>query len=251
MKFYFLFLISILPCLLVTIFVLYPIITTKNQILKIGKHIVFVKKHSGLNEWHQMIYKHLKFPLDHQYGSHAIVLLAVLYASKTGPILELGMGSTSSPLLHRLALEQKRIIYSADTDLRWINYYSNFTVNNTLHQLKYVEIKSEMGIEWAKSGIANFADWTVVFIDHRPGPRRQFDLLLYADRSDIVVLHDTEHASLYKYDQGLSVYPYKYRFTKLRTYTDVLSLKNETVIKTIRYLLESTPDYYFSNITLK
>jgi len=251
MKSYLFFIVSIPPCLLISFFIFYPSISNENYIIKVGKQSIFINKNDNfVYEWHQMMLKHLKFPLDNHYGSHAIVLLAVLYVSKSGPILELGMGPTSTPLLHNVALQQKRVLISADSDLQWINHFSYFTVNNSLHKLKYIEVKSQMGIEWSQSGIHDFQDWTVVFIDHRPGTRRQFDLMLYADRSRIVVLHDTEQSSLYKYGSGLSVYPYQYRFTKLKTFTDVLSLKNETVIKKIGYLLESTPDYYFSNITL-
>ncbi|CAF1218095.1 unnamed protein product [Rotaria sp. Silwood1] len=222
----------------------------ENQILNIEKYLNIIEEDRILIEWNRMIHKYLQLPLDNHYGSHAIVLLAALYATKSGPILELGMGTTSTPLLHRLALEQKRFLLSADSDLRWINHFSSFAENNTFHQLKYVEIKSEMGIEWASSNLAYYKNWTVVFIDHRPGPRRQFDLMGYSHRSDIVILHDTERSSLYQYTQGLSLYRYQYRFTKLKTYTDALSSKNETVIQLIRHLLEATPDYYFSNRTL-
>ncbi|CAF2503323.1 unnamed protein product [Rotaria sp. Silwood2] len=216
----------------------------------IEKQLSRIEEDRILTEWERMIRKYLKLPLDDNYGSHAIVLLAALYVSQSGPILELGMGATSTPLLHRLALKQKRFLLSADSDLRWINYFSSLTGNNTLHQLQYVEIKTEMGIEWASSNLAYYKNWTVVFIDHRPGPRRQFDLMGYSHQSDIVVLHDTEQSSLYKYSQGLLLYRYQYRFTKLKPYTDALSSKNETLIKMIRHLIESTPDYYFSNITL-
>lgn len=251
MKSCILFTITILPCLIICFFLLYPIIANQNRIIKGEEKLVILKKpDASLFEWYEMINKHLTFPLDHHYGSHAIVLLAVLYASKSGPILELGMGSTSTPLLHGLALEQNRLLISADSDIRWINYYSDLFRNTTLHKLRHVEVESEMGIEWAKSGLQDHQAWSVVFIDHRPGPRRQFELMVYADRSDIVILHDTEQSTLYKYDRGLAVYPYKYRFTKLKTYTDVLSLKNATIIERIRYLLESTPDYFFSNTTL-
>ncbi len=251
MKFWLLFFASILLCLVFTFFIFYPIISNQHRIFKIGDKILIINKNDPFYDWNRMIAKHLKFPLDNHYGSHAIVLLAVLYASKTGPILELGMGSTSTPLLHNLALEQNRRLVSADSDRRWINYFSSFTINNTLHKLKHVEVTSEMGIEWSTSGLANAENWSVVFIDHRPGPRRQFELMLYAGRSDIVIIHDTEQSTLYKYDQALSFYPYKYRFTKLKTYTDVLSSRNQTIINTIRSLLEATPRYYFSNITLK
>jgi hypothetical protein len=252
MRLHILIIVCIIPCLVISFFIFYSRISSPNRLLKVGKQFLVINKSdNAFYQWNQMILKYLKFPLDHHYGSHTIVLLAVLYITQSGPILELGMGSDSSPLLHRLAMDQKRILISADSDLRWINYYSNYTVNNPLHKLKHVHVSSEMGIEWATSGLADQQDWTVVFIDHRPGPRRQFELMLYADRSDIVILHDTEKSLLYKYEKGLALYPYKYRFTKLKTYTDILSLKNETIIKKIRDLLESTSHYYYSNITLK
>jgi hypothetical protein len=251
MKSQFLFFLSILPCLLITFFLIfYPTLSTKHQIFKFGDKILVINKYDPLYDWNRMITKYLTFPLDHHYGSHAIVLLAALYASKTGPILELGMGSTSTPLLHALALEQNRTLVSADSDRRWINRFYPLTIDNDLHKLRHVEVSTELGIEWASSGLAYLHNWTVVFIDHRPGPRRQFELMLYASRSDIVILHDTEKSSLYKYHLALNNYPYKYRFTKLKTYTDVLSSKNEALVNTIGSLLESTPDYYFTNITL-
>jgi len=244
-------LVGILPCLVISFFTFYPKISSPNRLIKVGKqYVVINKSNTALYEWNKVMLKYLKFPLDHHYGSHTIVLLAVLYVTKSGPILELGMGSDSSPLLHRLAMDQKRLLISADSDVRWINYYSNYTVNNTLHKLKHVAVSSEMGIEWATSGLADQQAWSVVFIDHRPGPRRLYELMLYADRSDIVILHDTEKSLLYKYEKGLALYPYQYRFTKLKTYTDILSVRNEKVIKEIRHLLEATSNYYFLNITL-
>jgi hypothetical protein len=243
--------VTILPCLVIFFIIVYPTISNQNRIIKVGKKFLLMKPtDTALYEWHKMIHKYLTFPLDHGYGSHAIVLLAVLYATQSGPILELGMGSTSSPLLHNLAIDQKRLLVSADSDIRWINYFNYFTLNNTLHKLKHIEVKTEMGIEWASSALHVMQDWSVVFIDHRPGGRRQFDLTLYAKYSHIVVLHDTEKSDLYKYGRGLSVYPYKYRFKKLKTYTDVLSEKNETIINRVQYLLASIPDIYFTNITL-
>ena len=106
-----------------------------------------------------------------------------------------------------------------------------------------------MGIEWATSELRDYKKWAIVFIDHRPGSRRQFDLIVYSQQSDLVILHDTEQSSLYRYNQGLLLYRYKYRFTKLKPYTDVLSSRNETLVNTIRDLLESTPTNYFLNAT--
>lgn len=250
MKFWLLFL-SVLPCLIVTFCIIYPIISNQQRILKVGEQILIFHPKDPFFEWHQVMAKYLNFPLDHHYGSHAVVLLAALYLSKTGPILELGMGSSSTPILHRLSFEQKRLLISADSDQRWINRYRSFTKNNSFHQLRHIEVTTEMGVEWATSGIADTANWSVVFIDHRPGPRRKFDLMLYASRSDLVILHDTEKSSLYKYDEALPLYPHQYRFERLNTHTDVLSMNNAKLVKDIRVLLRSIPNFYFGNVTLK
>lgn len=220
-------------------------LSKSNQLFKLGKNYISIKKEDPHYSWHRALIKHLKFPLDQHYGSHAIVLLAALFVLNKGPVLELGMGPTSSPLLHRLALEQNRSLVSADSDRQWIDYFQLRFGNQSFHRMKYVEVKTETGVEWSISNLANLEKWNIVFIDHRPGPRRQFNLVLYAEHSDIVIIHDTEQSALYKYEKGLEMHPYRYRFTKLKTHTDVVSKKHDEFIKRIRYLLESTPDSYY------
>jgi hypothetical protein len=222
----------------------------ETQIFKIANEFKVIPKDNFSREWNETIHKYLTFPLDTHYGSHAIVLLAAAIATKSGPILELGMGSTSTVLLHRLAIDQKRFLLSADSNLRWVSYFRSHLGNDSLHKIKYVEVNTEMGVEWAKADFGDSHNWSIVFIDHRPGPRRQFDLMLYAQRSTLVILHDTEQTSLYKYEEGLSAYHDKYRFTRLPTYTDVLSVNSEALIKKIRFLLESIPDHYFPKLNL-
>ena len=202
-----------------------------------------------VDEWPRWIRQYLKMPLDEHYGSHALVLLAALFVCRTGPMLELGMGMSSTTLLSRFSLEQRRRLLSADSDLRWINYFSSLAKNNSYQRFQHVEVKSEMGMEWAMSNLEDAENWTLVFIDHRPGARRQFDLMSYAFRSELVIIHDTEKSGLYQYEQGLKYYPHRYRFTRLKTFTDALSTRNASLIESIRRLLESTPSTFFANQT--
>lgn len=248
MKSHFLFVLSICPCICILSFFIYSSHLSKpNRLFKVGKEYVLVKQDSPIVSWHETMKKYLKLPLDNHYGSHAIVLLAAAYVCNQGPILELGMGSTSTPLLHKLALDQKRRLVSADSDRQWTNQFLTLFGNKTSHRIKHVEVQSETGFEWSLAGLSDLENWTIVFIDHRPGPRRQFELMLYSQRSDLVVLHDTEQHRMYKYDKGLEEYSFRYRFTKLKTFTDVLSSKNESIVQRIDYLLETTPDSYFVN----
>ncbi|UJR38416.1 hypothetical protein I4U23_031084 [Adineta vaga] len=244
--------IGLITCPFIFFCVFSPNETILNPIIKAGNELKSTEKSNFSAEWNETIVRYLKFPLDNAYGSHAIVLLAAAYATESGAILELGMGSTSTPILHCVSTEQKRFVLSADSDIRWVNHFISLYGNSTLHQMMHVDVQSQMGVEWARADIHSAATWSIVFIDHRPGPRRQFDLFGYSSRSTLVILHDTEQSALYNYGTGLRAYPYQYRFTKLKTYTDVLSSKNETLLNRIRFLLETVPDSYFSpNVTLK
>ena len=231
---------GILLVLFAVLFAFYPSIFFPKS-LTIEEAASVIGRTNLRGEWYRFVRRYLKTPLDHHYGSHAIVLLAAAFLSPSGPILELGMGSTSTPLLSRLAQDQRRPLVSADSDQRWINYFSSLSSNNSFHRFKHVEIKTEMGVEWAMANLEDMERWNIVFLDHRPGPRRKFDLMAYSQRSDLVVLHDTEQTSMYQYHEGLKYYPYQFRFIKLKTFTDVLSTRNETIIDDIRYLLQSTP----------
>jgi hypothetical protein len=189
MKYRLLIAFNFLLCLLMIFYIfsskkstLKPLIITTTP-----KIILISETHKNFNEWNEIMKEYLEFSLDNHYGSHTIVLLAALYICNSGPILELGMESNSTPLLHRLTKDQNRFLLSADSDRRWINYFSSLTSNSTHHQLKYVQVQSEMGIEWATSNLEEYRNWSIVFVDHRPGPRRQFDLMSYFHRSHLVI----------------------------------------------------------------
>ena len=190
MKSHFLFVLSICPCICILSFFIYSSHLSKpNRLFKVGKEYVLVKQDSP------------------------IVLLGAAYVCNQGPILELDMGMTSTPLLHKLALDQKRRLVSADSDRQWTNQFLTLFGNKTSHRIRHVEVQSETGFEWSLAGLSDLENWTIVLIDHRPGPRRQFELMLYSQRSDLVVL----------------------------------SSKNESIVQRIDYLLETTPDSYFVN----
>lgn len=243
---------SLLVCPLILFLSLSSRFGLRQQFVSIGYDLGLVEQSNFSAAWSAFMHRYLTFPLDHSYGSHAVVLLAAAYACDSGAILELGMGSSSTPLLHRLAVDQRRFLFSADSDIRWVNYFlAQFGSNRSEHHMRHVEVKSEMGVEWSSADIDSAANWSIVFIDHRPGPRRQFDLYMYAGRSPLVILHDTEKSAMYKYAEGLQLYPYQYRFSRLSTFTDVLSRTNGTLVARIRFLLESIPNRFFANVTSK
>ena len=187
------------------------------------------------DHWVRVIKEYIPLPLESGYGSHKPALLAAaLLTPGQGPVMEMGCGFHSTVLLHRMVVvEQQRYLFSTDTDEEWLSKFkTNLTSAN--HQFRHIKRTKE----WDQTGIDR-PRWSFIFIDHKPGERRVVDLIRLANRSDIIILHDTETSS-YNYEAGLVKYPYRYRYTYLGTHTDVVSLSNETLFRSIKKLLELT-----------
>jgi hypothetical protein len=124
------------------------------------------------------------------YGTHQRLLLkAALMTS--GPILELGVGEYSTPLLHEIALAQNRALTSVDSDLNWIQKFGRF--ENNQHHLLHVP-------NW--DAFKPNSRFGLAFIDHAPSERREIDIMRLAPLTDILVIHDTE-ADGYGYQRAL------------------------------------------------
>lgn len=163
-------------------------------------------------------------PNDNQYGTHFIPLtFAMLYTN--GPILEMGAGHYSTPLLHLMSEKLNRKLYTADTSRNWLEEFTEF--ENELHEFHYVPVYDD---DWSLNPRPNMWDkfldiengWGVVFIDHRPGDRRKVDVANYAQKTQIVVVHDTEESS-YDYESAFSMYKYRKDYKRFETCTTLLS----------------------------
>src|ERR1035437_8587915 len=95
------------------------------------------------------------------WGSHMPILIKVLDISK-GPVLELGMGVFSTPLLHMLCVDKKRVLVSYENDKSYVDSHNGFMTD--MHQIKFVENWDDADIESTR--------WGVVLVDHAPGGRR-------------------------------------------------------------------------------
>jgi hypothetical protein len=132
-----------------------------------------------------------------------------------GPVLELGMGIFSTPVLHWLCLDQKRPLVSYDNNAEY--FKQNQAFENSGHTIHYVE-------DWDKIDIER--KWGVVFIDHSPDSRRQIEAKRVANLADYVILHDSEGGNESKFHFIEAVFPlfkYRYDYKKSRVYTSVVS----------------------------
>jgi hypothetical protein len=57
------------------------------------------------------------------YGTHIAPLLTAVLATD-GPVLELGCGDFSTPLLHAICAKQNRLLVSTDTDKAWLELFN-------------------------------------------------------------------------------------------------------------------------------
>lgn len=127
-------------------------------------------------------------PIDSQYdplawGSHLAPLMACLGAS-TGPVLELGVGHFSTPILHAYCVASDRKLISVEDHLEWFEgFRQKYECDG--HQFimaDYAVIVPEL---------ARTKQFGVAFIDNSPGgQRRADDFTSLITVSDYVVVHD-------------------------------------------------------------
>lgn len=147
------------------------------------------------------------------WGSHIPVLLKMLEIT-SGPVLELGVGPFSTPILNTVCTSSERKLVSYEDDPEFYTMHKSF--NGPFHDVYFVE-------DWDKIDIENI-DWGFVFIDHKP-KRRKTEAKRMVNKKYVVV-HDSEGAQDYHYDYRKEVFPlfkYRYTFGKLRPHTSVLS----------------------------
>lgn len=157
---------------------------------------------------------------DPNWGTHTPLLLEVL-KQNDGPVLEMGMGISSTPLLH--AMCQDRFLLSLDNDPTFTEMFRKF-------KSKYHKIEL---VNWEEAQI--IAHWGAVLIDHKPEERRKEDIKKLADIAEFLVVHDTEpdKEDLYHYSE---IYPlFKYRFTDTRQAVHTTVLSNYHALDFLHY----------------
>jgi hypothetical protein len=119
-------------------------------------------------------------------GSHQQVLLEAIRRSGDKPILELGAGDYSTPLIHEAA--KGRNIVTIDNSKIWISRY--WKLECLTHQLLLMD-NAEVK-EYYKRDTTN---WGVVFVDSITWDVRVPAIQKYKDTSDYLVIHDTGYSA--------------------------------------------------------
>ena len=117
-----------------------------------------------------------------EWSSFMPALMACL-ENTTGDVLEIGVGHYSTSALHDYCAGQKRTLVSAEEDEEWGMQFSHryIAVDHLFNLGDYddmIPLLVQMG------------PWSVVFLDHSPGPRRAADMMPFLDCAEFIVVHD-------------------------------------------------------------
>lgn len=142
--------------------------------------------------------------ISHLYGTHRNLLFRALEAT-TGPVIEFGMGHESTPYLHVYCEAKERTLHSIETDFEWFKKFKH--LESYHHFLTFV---INFDDPLAQQIITGFDRWGVVFIDHNPGERRKTEVKRLADKTDIMVIHDThDNGSSHNWPQICPLFRYR------------------------------------------
>lgn len=117
------------------------------------------------------------------YGSHLPLLIKAMEIS-TGPVVEMGMGVNSTPVMHWMCAASHRNLVSYETDESQLYQWSHFSAPR--FPWHYIELVKD----WDEINLAY--PWSLAFVDHDPDERRHKDVLRLADHAQLIVLHDSE-----------------------------------------------------------
>jgi hypothetical protein len=151
--------------------------------------------------------------LNKPYTTH-IPMLVKCVQHTTGPVLELGAGPASTPLLHWLCQEPSRPLYTYESTKYFYRYAHLFQSKN--HRIRLVD--------WNNYKIDG--KWSVALID-QPSQYRIQSIKHLKDRVDIFVLHDTDGQGEKKYKDILSQFKYRHDWKACRPWTTVVSNTND------------------------
>ena len=159
-------------------------------------------------------------------GSHIPVIMEVLKHSE-GPVLELGTGLNSTPVIHWLCHPVGRKVESYESNhMFWRAAYNYHTDWHTVNKVE----------DWDKDFTVD-KHWGMVFIDHAPGKRRNVEMGRVAQNADFVVVHDTEPKSDWHYNYSNHFDKYKYRFDYTKNYPHTSVFSNFKDLKFLEELL--------------
>lgn len=135
-----------------------------------------------------------------RWGSHWPALVAAVTQTR-GPILELGAGWTSTPLL--ASIRGNRPLLTVESDLRWANTFRPLAMNG--HDIIVVSEK------WPESEYFWGKRWSVALVDSQPDELRG-TLAERLTATDVVIVHDVQQPEIAPWWARTKAWPHRHSF---------------------------------------
>jgi len=149
------------------------------------------------------------------WSSHIPMLIKTIQGS-TGPVLEIGAGMYSTPIIHWLCKDLGRRIVTYENDPVFYGFARSFQCRT--HIVRKVDNWDDMDFK---------THWGVVLIDHVDN-RRGIEAINLKDNADYIILHDSTDDGLmpdgkYRYKEIWKYFKYRYNYINSAVHTSVVS----------------------------
>ena len=119
------------------------------------------------------------------WGSHLPTLVQAVERT-VGPVLELGAGFFSTPVLH--ALCRSRLLVTMESDKAWLDNFRHMECGR--HRFVAVENTLDGWLAAVNKVIVEVPDIAVAFVDHQPSETRVECAARLAPFAKVLLLHD-------------------------------------------------------------
>lgn len=142
------------------------------------------------------------FVHDVTYWNSYLPLLWEALEHTSGDVIELGMGEGSTEKLHEYCRIKRRKLFSYESDLWWYRKFEQYRTE--WHDIEYV------GDNWTPMIERHRGPVGVLFSDEAPGEMRKFNVSMFCNTAQVVVVHDSEPGSDHGYKFSLVRPLFKY-----------------------------------------
>lgn len=158
-------------------------------------------------------------------GTH-IPILSALVLKTEGPIVELGAGHYSTPLLHFLCKNNKRTVVSVDTSRVWNEFFeTRFKSDNHKY---YCTNNKLISVDFLRKSEWKDTVWAVAFIDCGPDADRRRCVEALRNKAKYIIVHDAEpEAKVYGWDGVFDTFPNRFCWSLYGNSTEVVSMTED------------------------
>ena len=144
------------------------------------------------------------------WSTHMPILIKLASITK-GPIMEVGSGIYSTPILHWLCDETKRPLVSYENDKGFIKLAREYESEN--HKVRFIE-------DYLKIPNTNF--YSIILIDHS-GHARGKTAVHFKNSAEYLVIHDSDVVRKNMYQIAFPEFKYRKDYNRYIPWTTVLS----------------------------